>query len=820
MTDPAAARIDGIRVRFWAWAAAMAALLATFGFVVWPSLRVETDIVALLPTEQNAAAEQAVDRFSQALARKVILLVGAQKLETAEADARNVAERLRASGAFADVVLDVNGEMQDQVALYRAHRGSLLSERQRALLAAGGDEQLLREARRAAFTPEGVMRALRLVDDPLGLGTDYLRQQMPALGAARLDGTMLIVEGADASYALIAAELAGSPFASETQESAMAAITAGRAALTSGSELLISGTVQHADAIAHRAQNELATFGTIETIAVMILLLVVFGAMRPLALGALTTALAFVAGMTVTQLSFSTVHILALVFGSSLIGGVIDYSIHFFADRFRSPHAWSTRDAYDHVGGAIVLGLTTTLLGYAVLLLMPFPGLRQMATFCVAGLIVGCTTVLCAYPVLYRAPKRSSALGPRAGDALTRRFAGWRWSARNVVLALALLVLAAVGLTRLELQDDVTALQASPRALVQAEKRVAAVLHSALESRYFLVQAADEQSLLEAEERLTSSLDRLIAEDELATYTAVTRSLPSYAKQRETRALLDARVFGASGLEARAWAALGLSAAGIAERVAARPPAALLSPQDWLASPASEPLRPLWLPPFDGRYSSIVTLGGIKNVDALRALAADDGAIAGKPAPTVRLIDRIATITRVLHTYRVSIGWLLVAVYGVAGFVLSRRFGWRDVPSLLAPSAAASLATLALFGWFGVPMNLFTLLSLWLVLGLGVDYGIFLRHGRTALSTAVLSVTLSAITTLLAFGLLAFSATPFIESIGLTLLVSITLSWLFAMLACVPSASGLDRDRPSGSGLARDRPVAAKPAPTPIGDPR
>ena len=51
--------------------------------------------------------------------------------------------------------------------------------------------------------------------------------------------------------------------------------------------------------------------------------------------------------------------------------------------------------------------------------------------------------------------------------------------------------------------------------------------------------------------------------------------------------------------------------------------------------------------------------------------------------------------------------------------------------------------------------------------------------------TAVLSVSLSAMTTLLAFGMLAFSATPFIRSIGLTLLFAISLSWLFAMLSCV-----------------------------------
>jgi predicted exporter len=151
----------------------------------------------------------------------------------------------------------------------------------------------------------------------------------------------------------------------------------------------------------------------------------------------------------------------------------------------------------------------------------------------------------------------------------------------------------------------------------------------------------------------------------------------------------------------------------------------------------------------------------------------------------VRLIDRVAETTDILGRYRHTMSWLLAAIYCLAGLVLLLRFGWRDVPRMLLPSVLASLATLGLFGWFGLPFNLFTLLALWLVLGLGIDYGIFLRHGREHRPTAILSVTLSACTTLIAFGLLAFSTTPFIRSIGSTLLVAITLSWAFVLLGCL-----------------------------------
>src|SRR5205085_5259161 len=137
-------------------------------------------------------------------------------------------------------------------------------------------------------------------------------------------------------------------------------------------------------------RHEIATFGTVESTAVVVLLLLVFGSMRPLLLGLLTLGLAITSAYTVVRFVFGEVHILTLVFGSSLIGSVIEYSIHFFADRFRDPAQWTPVAAVPHVGPAILLGLTTTLVGYLVLAAVPFPGLEQIALFCMTGLIVGC----------------------------------------------------------------------------------------------------------------------------------------------------------------------------------------------------------------------------------------------------------------------------------------------------------------------------------------------------------------------------------------------------------------------------------------------
>jgi predicted exporter len=90
----------------------------------------------------------------------------------------------------------------------------------------------------------------------------------------------------------------------------------------------------------------------------------------------------------------------------------------------------------------------------------------------------------------------------------------------------------------------------------------------------------------------------------------------------------------------------------------------------------------------------------------------------------------------------------------------------------LAPTAAASVTTLALLGTAGGSLQLFHVLALMLLLGIGVDYGIFLQEhpGRRDL-IAWHAVALSAVSTLLSFGLLSLSNTPALQAFGLTITI-------------------------------------------------
>jgi predicted exporter len=95
----------------------------------------------------------------------------------------------------------------------------------------------------------------------------------------------------------------------------------------------------------------------------------------------------------------------------------------------------------------------------------------------------------------------------------------------------------------------------------------------------------------------------------------------------------------------------------------------------------------------------------------------------------------------------------------------------------------ACVVALAGAGWLGLPLNLFSTVALWLVVGMGVDYSIFFREAGDDARTTTIGVLVDSITTLLSFGLLALSATPALRSFGTVLSIGLASAFVFAPLA-------------------------------------
>ncbi len=200
-----------------------------------------------------------------------------------------------------------------------------------------------------------------------------------------------------------------------------------------------------------------------------------------------------------------------------------------------------------------------------------------------------------------------------------------------------------------------------------------------------------------------------------------------------------------------------------------------VSVEAWLASPASEGWRLLWLTLKGGESGVLVPVEGVKQSAALNALS--------QSVPGVAWVDRKSTFDALFALYRhILTGLLLVALAVIAcGAVM--RLGWRKGALSLVPSVLSLGCGLAALAFTGHAVNLFSLLALVLVLGIGINYTLFFSNPRGTPLTSMLAITLAMMTTLLTLGMLVFSATQAISSFGIVLVSGIFTAWLLAPLA-------------------------------------
>ena len=195
----------------------------------------------------------------------------------------------------------------------------------------------------------------------------------------------------------------------------------------------------------------------------------------------------------------------------------------------------------------------------------------------------------------------------------------------------------------------------------------------------------------------------------------------------------------------------------------------------WLASPASEGWRLLWLTLPDGESGVLVPVDGVKNSPALRELA--------DKHPGVVWVDRKASFDSLFALYRTVLTVLLAVALAVIACGAMLRLGWRKGLITLVPSLLSLGCGLAALSATGHPVNLFSLLALVLVLGIGINYTLFFNNPRGTPLTSMLAITLAMMTTLLTLGMLVFSATQAISSFGIVLVSGIFTAFLLAPLA-------------------------------------
>ncbi|MBH9551600.1 MMPL family transporter [Inhella gelatinilytica] len=753
----------------WGWAGVLLLLAAALALAAGTGrVRLNTDVLAMLPKdERRPEVERALGQLAKAGDGRVVVLVQA---DDGGAAADRLAAALRAQAPQA-VVRDrvPDDQASAWLSFFAPYPGALLTDGQRRQLEQGDRAALGAQALASLLQPLGLPRVVPWREDPFNTLGAWLAQRA-SQNAVRVEAGRLLLKSADGVWALVMVEGTGSAFALADNEHLAAAVAAGRAA-AAPARVMAAGVPLHAHAAAAQAQREMHAIAAASLVGVFLLSWLAFARVRPRLLVLLSVGSGLLCAVALTVAVFGELHLITLVFGATLVGVAENYASSYYAARVGRAAAdrWAVmREQLPPMG----LALSTTLAGYLLLAGTPFPGLQQVAVFSAAGLVAAFVSTVLWFPFLDRGevPPRPLMRG------LSRVWAAWPVGSWWMGLPLAALLV--VGLLRVQANDDIRLLQSTPPELMRDQVELGRRLDLPNLAQFYLLEAASAEALLQREEALKARLQPLVDQGLIRGWQAVSDWVPSAARQASDRALVAQR-----------WAEVRPALeAQLDQTLSAAAPRgdAWLTVEAWRAAPVSETARHQWLgPDAQGHWHSVLLLRGASAAaqPRLARLAQDsDGAEGVERAASgsaVRWVDKVGEVSTLLARQRVRMGVVLALAVGAVALLLAWRFGrqaWRAwVPTVLAGAGAVAL----LAAW-GAPLQLFHVLALLLLLGVGVDYGIFLlaqpdrRDGRS-----FLSVTLAAACTWLSFGLLALSATPALQAFGWTLGLGVLLAWFF-----------------------------------------
>jgi predicted exporter len=772
--DPRPVRRLRWQAAAWLWLA-LSIVVAVHQWTFWRSAHFGTDVMALLPQDEQAPeVGRATRQLADQVTRQVVVMIGAP--DWAGAQRAAAAWQQEADAAHAPLkqsALSGPDAMRDTLAFYTPYRDRLLTPEQRTQLEQAAPQSLVRNSLAALAQPGGGFRLADWNADPLALWPQWWLARASDTRARPREGQLALNDGG-LEWIVLLRETTGSAFALTGDSPISNALVHAQAAATAavpGVRVLAAGVPLHAEYAASRAHREVDIIGSGSVAGVLVLVFLAFRSLWPRLLMAVSLLVGVAMALSVTAWVFGEVQLLTTVFGASLVGCAEDYGLYYFASRQGAPGVPPLRMMSTLLPG-LALALLTSVLGYVALGLPPFPGLRQMALFSVVGIVGTFLTTVCWFPWIDRGTLRPSGFANWISASFARfpRFGATR---ATWLVHTAFVLACGAGVARLHVNDDLRQLQSSPPALIAAQREIGQLLGLASPAQFFVVRGTSADDVLRREEGLKARLDARVASGELAGYRALSDWVPSAARQARDAALTkrveDGVIAGVDQVVGESQRRAGFDAAP-------------LTLDRWLASPAAVAGRSLWIGAVPARddgtaFASAVMLRGVRDYASLPDIAhSADG------LPGLRWVDQVQSVSALLGRYRRMMGLLLVGGHAAVLLALMLRYGRRAWRAWM-PTAMATLGTLALLGLFGQPLQLFNVLALALLLGIGIDYGIFLLERENAdPGSAWLAVALGAASSWLSFGLLALSSTPALRSFGLTLLFGILIVWFVAPL--------------------------------------
>ena len=513
-----------------------------------------------------------------------------------------------------------------------------------------------------------------------------------------------------------------------------------------GLKVYFSGVPFHTFESAGNSRREITLISGFSVLAIIVLFFAVFRnlhILKPILLGLM---ISLVDALAMLLICFKNFHVMTLIFGTSLIGTCIDYSIHFYVGYLKKAQTENGYDVEKKLFKSLTIGFSSTFFCYLILVFSSYSILKQIAVFCSAGLLGSYLMAIFVYPVLITQKTVNQKAFKAVSEVERKHFHFLPYVA---VLTTLLFVFS---LGSIKIENNISNLYTPSERMMKGEEKFAELMGYS-DSSYAILWDFDEEKLSEKESAFVKDISSY------SDCIAVSSYFPSPAQQRRSikasRKLLPY-------LETQT-DILGLDRA-VADNVRMR-----IEGIDVMSEIPSF-LSALNLGKIgDNFYHAVIIRDSVDDNEIRKIADKYEGVHFFRVSEDVsRQLDVLTK--KILCLFLIGFVFIVVCLIATLGFKEALRI-------VIAPYSVIS-GTVALCVLLGMSLDFFMAVGLVLIVGLGLDYIVFASDKK--LTGADTAVKLSFLTTELSFGILALSSFKPVHIFGLTVFIGILIAYICA----------------------------------------
>ena len=599
---------------------------------------------------------------------------------------------------------------------YQSHSKYLLSKNTRNLLIKKDYETAKYQAFERLLNPIG-MSLLPLEDDPFMLFSDYLS----ALAENTTEKGIINYNGKfyKITPVSINKEISLSPTLANKEIKKLVSLQ--KEFSNGGTTVYLTGAPVHSF---HASEKSMIEINVICIISILFLLVSFHYAFRSYKLflpAILSPVVGIYAGVCTTGLISNSLHILTFVFSTTLIGVCIDYSLHYFVEK-----------SFDKLKKSMTISLISTTFAFLILFFSGVELLKQIAIFTITGLVSVYLFVLLFYPDMCK--KLFSNYEKKLNFELNQK--------TRIIILFCIFIIMLFGVFRINFNDSIKNMYVPSKQMIYAEKLFSELTNSIGKTFFILVKGDNIEDILEREEDISKNINN---------YQSISRYIPSHKRQNENFALI--KDFYNNSLTNYAKDILNKEQINKLLRID--------SPNEYLDVDFNSALADFMI----NDKTSIMVVSG--NKETIKETDSE-------------IIDLPEIISDKIAKHRINCMKLILPV--IFGLYLLLVFAYRNYLKafkVILPSIIAVCFSLCFAALISKEINLFHILSLFLIIGFGLDYSVFRVSG---VKNSTLAIFLSCATSAFSFGLLAFTEFKLISSMGLILSVGLLSSYILSLV--------------------------------------